>query len=125
MFSITTSGSFDNTRRLIERAQKLDILNVLRECGEQGVSALRSGTPKDSGLAASSWSYRVEQKGHIYSLSWHNTNLENGYPVALMIQYGHGTGTGGWVAGQDYINPAMKPVFDNITDRVWKAVTKA
>ena len=125
MISYSSSGSFDNTRRFLERMKKLSIMDILQECGQMGVAALNENTPKDTSLAANSWSYKVEKRGHIYSISWNNTDVENGYPVAIMIQYGHGTGTGGWVQGQDYINPAMRPVFDNITERVWKAVTTA
>lgn len=90
-----------------------------------GIGALAAATPHDSGLAASSWGYKVENSSGGVSISWTNTDVEGGFPVAIMLQYGHGTGTGGYVAGRDYINPAMKPIFDKIADRVWKAVTSA
>jgi hypothetical protein len=91
----------------------------------EGVNALASATPVDSGLASTSWDYKIEQSKTSCTITWTNTDVENGFPVAIMLQYGYGTGTGGYVQGVDYINPAMKPVFDHIADKVWKAVTSA
>jgi hypothetical protein len=88
-----------------------------------GVSALSSATPKETGLAATSWGFTVSKSGGIYELAWTNSDVENGFPVVIMLQMGHGTGTGGYVQGRDFINPAIKPVFDKIADIVWKAVT--
>lgn len=99
--------------------------NSLDAFAREGVSALISGTPVDSGLAADSWDYEIERSGKMVTIKWTNSNVENGFPVAIMLQYGYGTGTGGYVQGRDYINPAMKPVFDSIADKVWKAVTSA
>jgi len=104
---------------------KLDILSILQRFGEDGIAALSSATPVDSGIAASSWGYEVSRKGSVYSITWTNADVENGFPVAVMIQYGYGTGTGGYVHGQDYINPAIKPVFDRISNEMWKVVTSA
>jgi len=97
----------------------------MNKCGEEGVYALANSTPSDSGLSADSWHYKVEKSGKSYSIAWYNSDVENGFPVAIMLQYGYGTGTGGYVQGQDYINPAIKPVFDKISNDVWKAVTAA
>lgn len=95
----------------------------LESAGAEGVAALAAATPADSGLTASSWSYRIKSTRGTSTIEWYNTNVNGGFEVALALQYGHGTGTGGWVPGRDYINPAMRPVFDRIADRVWKAVT--
>ena len=123
MFSFTDKGSFDNFERFLRNAQKLDITGVLNACGADGVRALSSATPRESGLTANSWYYEVTASRGVYSVIWKNSDIENGFPVAIMLQYGYGTGTGGWVEGRDYINPAIRPIFDKIADRVWKAVT--
>lgn len=125
MISITHKGSFSKTESFLNSALKRDITSILDKYGKLGVSALSKATPLESGRAASSWSYKVERKGSKYSISWYNSDKENGFPVAIMIQYGYGTGTGGYVHGRDYINPAMRPVFDRIADQVWKAVIAA
>ena len=87
--------------------------------------ALSAATPRASGIAAESWYCEVIQTRSGWTIAWSNSNIENGFPVAVMLQYGHGTGTGGWVEGKDYINPALKPIFDQIADKAWKAVTSA
>jgi hypothetical protein len=89
------------------------------------VRALSSATPKDTGRAAISWTFEIKKSSSSIEIGWKNTDVEGGFPVALMIQYGHGTGTGGYISGRDYINPAMRPVFDQIAETVWKAVTSA
>lgn len=118
-------GSFKNTESFLKSMTKLDIPGILASCGQEGVNALEHATPIDSGLAAHSWTYEVTNSGGSYSIAWMNTDVENGFRVVIMLQYGHGTGTGGWVAGRDFINPAIKPVFDKIANKVWKAVTSA
>jgi hypothetical protein len=125
MISLSSSGNFDKTLAWLQKLQKLDIQKICDSEAKKGVAALISATPKDSGLAASSWSYEIERTKTTTTIWWKNTDLENGFPVALMLQYGHGTGTGGWVQGYDYINPAMRPIFDSIADTVWKAVISA
>jgi len=121
----SSSGSFSKTESFLKAMQKLNIAAILDKTGREGVIALSNATPKDSGRAASSWGYRVEKKGDVYTIWWTNSDIENGFPVALMIQFGHGTGTGGYVSGYDYINPAIRPVMDRIAEEVWKAVTSA
>lgn len=121
----TSRGSFNKTERFLAAVGKLDISKVLKNQGEAGVRALSAATPEDSGLAASSWDYEIRQNGRSVSIIWTNSDIESGFPVALMLQYGYGTGTGGYVQGRDYINPVMKPIFDEIADTVWKAVTSA
>ncbi len=101
------------------------ILQVLNAAGREGVSALARATPVDSRLASESWDYKVGAKNGVYSLVWTNSDTENGFPVAIMLQYGYATGTGGYVQGRDYINPAIRPIFDEIENKVWKAVTSA
>lgn len=125
MLSLSSSGSFDETEKFLERLTKLDISTVIVQQAEKGVRALAAATPKDSGRAALSWNYTIEKTKSSVTIYWTNNDLENGFPVALMIQYGHGTGTGGYVQGIDYINPTMRPIFDQIAETVWKAVISA
>lgn len=125
MISASSSGSFNNTQKFLKSMLKLNIAQILEAAGQAGVQALSSATPVDSGLVARSWYYKVEKKGGVYTITWFNSDIENGFPVAIMLQYGHGTGTGGYIQGIDYINPAIKPIFDRISNDVWKAVTSA
>ena len=125
MISFTVSGSFKRTESFLRKVVKLDIMGVLNASGKEGVAALSSATPKETGRAATSWGYETSRKGGLYTITWTNNDIENGFPVVIMLQYGHGTGTGGFVQGQDFINPAMRPIFDRIADKVWKAVTSA
>ncbi len=123
--SFSSSGDFRRTGNWLERLMKADISSALHRYGRQGVDALSKATPQESGLAAASWGYEVTRSGTSWSIYWTNTNIENGFQVVIGLQFGHGTGTGGWVAGQDFINPAIKPVMDRIAADVWKAVTSA
>jgi len=125
MISISSTGSFDQIEKFLQRLAKLDISSIVAREAEKGVAALSRATPHDSGKAANSWSYEVTKTASSITIGWMNSDIENGYPVALMIQYGHGTGTGGYIAGIDYINPAMRPIFDQIAETVWKAVISA
>lgn len=125
MISLSSDGSFDKTERFLHAMQKLNVKKVIDAAAQRGVIALSKATPKESGLAANSWNYVITQSKGFVSIGWTNSDVENGYPVAIMIQYGHGTGTGGWIQGIDYINPAMRPVFDEIAETIWKAVTSA
>lgn len=118
-------GSTDRLEKFLKAAQKLDVGSIVNEQAQIGVRALADATPKDSGLASHTWGYEVIQNGGDVTIYWTNSDIENGFPVAIMLQYGHGTGTGGYVQGRDYINPAIRPVFDQIADAVWKAVTSA
>jgi hypothetical protein len=101
---------------------RLDIRSILEKYGAAGTQALAAATPVSTGLAASSWSHEVVREGRRWTIAWNDTDIENGYPVAIMIQYGHGTGTGGYVQGIDYINPALRPLFIQMADEVWKVV---
>lgn len=109
----------------LRKLSRGEMYNGIESLAQQGVIALESATPVDSGLAAGSWSYRIERKRGSCRIEWLNADVESGFPVVVMLQYGYGTGTGGYVQGRDYINPAIRPVFDSIADKVWKAVTSA
>ena len=118
-----SSGDFSNTEAFLKKLTKMNhIMGVLNAGGRAGVQALAAATPVESGLAADSWGYQVSGSGGNFRITWTNSDVESGFPVAIMLQYGHGTGTGGYVQGRDYINPAMRPIFDKIASDVWKAV---
>lgn len=125
MISATSKGSFRNTEAMLTKLAKMDVRSVITAAAQEGVKALQAATPRDSGLAAESWGVKVAIFKGGARITWTNSDVEGGFPVAIMLQYGHGTGTGGYIAGKDYINPAMQPVFDHIAETVWKAVTSA
>ena len=125
MITFETSGSFKKTESFLASLSKQSIRGTLEKYARQGVSALESATPEESGLTATSWDYEITSSRGSYSIVWTNDNIVSGVPVAILLQYGHGTGTGGYVQGQDFINPAIKPIFDQIAQDVWKAVTNA
>lgn len=125
MISFTSTGSFNNTEAFLKKMSKPNIRSVLDGLARQGVAALSSATPVESGLTASSWTYDIAESGGSWTITWSNTHVVNGVVIAILLQYGHGTGTGGYVAGRDYINPAIRPIFDKIADSVWKVVTSA
>lgn len=125
MITIESSGSFKNTESFLKFITNMNIRSMLNSYGKEGVAALSSATPYASGIAANSWDYEVSVSRKTYTIAWTNSDVENGFPVVIMLQYGHGTGTGGYVQGQDFINPAIRPIFDKISEKVWKAVTSA
>jgi hypothetical protein len=114
MITITQKGSFNNTETYLKRLKEAEAFRVLSKYGSLGVAALSNATPVDSGLTAASWYYTIVVRPGYYSIRWHNHNQRDGIPVAVLIQYGHGTGTGGYVQGRDYIMPAIRPIFDRI-----------
>ena len=120
--TLEASGSYSSTTTWLQRLGRMSIEQQLARYGAKGVKALASSTPVESGKTASSWSYSVTRKGDTWILSWENTNVVRGVPIAIILQYGHVTGTGGWVQGRDYINPAIKPLMDEIADGVWRTV---
>ncbi len=123
MIRATSSGSFTNIRRFADRVRTKQIFSDLNSYGREGVAALSAATPVESGLSASSWKYRVSLNGKRPTIEWYNTHVtENGTPIVILIQYGHGTGTGGYVPGYDFINPVIQPILDKIADNVWKKV---
>ncbi len=124
MVRIKTKGNFNKTHSFLDRMRSRDYLNVLNKYGQMGVDALSAATPIDTGLTASSWGYEIHSSGATSKIVWTNSNVNDGVPIAILIQYGHGTRGGTYVQGIDFINPAMRSVFDNIADAVWKEVTR-
>lgn len=124
MISFRQKGDFSKLNTYFERLREVPRIGILDKYGRQGVAALESATPIDSGLAAHSWGYEIERTSAYTRIIFTNSDIENGFPVAIMIQYGHGTGTGGWVEGRDYINPAIQPIFDKIANEAWREVTR-
>ena len=123
MISFRHKGDFSKADRYLEKLRESVKLGVLDKYGRAGVAALSSSTPVDTGLTANSWFYEIEHSSGSDKIVFNNSNIQNGVPIAIILQYGHGTGTGGWVQGRDYINPAIQPIFDQMTKEVWKEVT--
>ena len=124
MITFREKGDFSKRTRYLERVKEVVKLGDLDKYGRAGVAALASATPVDTGLTASSWYYEISNKNGSAMISFHNSNIQNGVPIAIILQYGHGARNGGWVEGRDYINPAIRPIFDRIADDAWKEVTK-
>lgn len=120
MISLTSKGDFRKTEKFMKNARTKKLMSILKQYGEEGVAALMVATPLDTGRTASSWRYEIKIENNCIRLVFHNDNIQNGVPIAIILQYGHGTGTGGWVEGRDYINPAIQPVFDKIANSAWK-----
>ncbi len=123
MITFRHKGDFSKSMRFLERLKETVKLGDLDKYGREGVAALSSMTPVDSGLTASSWSYEIVRSNGVVKIEFHNSNVNEGVPIAVILQYGHGTGTGGWVEGRDYINPAIQSIFDKIIDDAWREVT--
>lgn len=124
MIKFRQKGDFSKLTRYFERVKEVVKLGDLDKYGREGVAALESATPFDTGLTASSWRYEIDHGKDSVSISFYNDNIQNGVPIAIILQYGHGTRNGGWVQGRDYINPVIRPLFDKIADEAWKEVTK-
>ncbi|MFA5655109.1 MAG: HK97 gp10 family phage protein [Dysgonamonadaceae bacterium] len=124
MISFRQKGDFSKLTRFLERAKEAVRLGDLDKYGREGVAALASATPVDSGQTANSWRYDIVNKQGSATINFHNSNIQNGVPIAIILQYGHGTRNGGWVQGRDYINPAIQPIFDKIVNEAWREVTK-
>ena len=124
MISFRQKGDFSKLTSFLEKAKESVKIGDLDKYGREGVAALSSATPIDSGKTANSWSYEITNKNGSVTISFNNSNIQNGVPIAIILQYGHGTKNGGWVQGRDYINPAIQPVFDEIVDKAWREVTK-
>ena len=125
MITFRQKGDFSKLTRYLERVKEAAKIGDLDKYGREGVAALASATPVDTGKTASSWNYKIERKNGSVAITFNNTNINNGVPIAIILQYGHGTRNGGWVEGRDYINPAIQPIFDRITESAWREVTKA
>ena len=124
MIKIRQKGDFKKLTSFLERAKEVLDIGVLDKYGRKGVAALSSATPVDTGLTASSWFYKIENKNGVAKIEFHNSNIQNGVPIAVILQYGHGTRNGGYVVGRDYINPAIQPVFDELAKNAWKEVAR-
>src|SRR5690349_21666843 len=124
MISLTSSGDFNDTQDFLQRCMSDDPIRTAESFADEGVQRLRDATPEETGLTAAGWYYEVVSEGGSTTIWWKNSHVVDGFNVAVGLQYGHGTGTGGWVEGYDYINPALKPIFDKIADSVWKEVTR-
>lgn len=123
MIKITTKGDWGKTERYLRRMQSSQAFAILDKYGQQGVAALSAATPVDTTETAQSWTYEIVRRKGYYAIHWHNTHMEDGIPIAVILQYGHGTGTGGYVQGRDYIMPAIQPIFDQMINEIWKEVT--
>lgn len=115
-------GNWDHTRKFLKHASKVSIDLILEKYGQKGVDALASATPKATGKTAASWVYKITKTAETLTITWSNTNIVNGVPIAVILQYGHATRNGGYVEGVDYINPAIKPVFEEIARQAWGEV---
>lgn len=124
MITFRQKGDFSKLNGYLEKIKNVVKLGNLDRYGREGVEALSSATPKDSGLTASSWFYEITHEKESVSITFKNSNINKGVPIAIILQLGHGTRNGGWVEGRDYINPAIRPVFDKIADEAWEEVTK-
>ena len=124
MITFRQKGDFSKLSRYLEKVKEAAKVGILDKYGQAGVAALSSATPVESGLTAKSWYYEIEHTKSSAVIRFLNSNVNKGVPIAIILQYGHGTGTGGWVEGRDYINPAIQPIFDKIVEEAWKEVTK-
>ena len=124
MISFRHKGDFSKLTRFLERAKEVVHLGCLDKYGREGVAALASATPVDTGLTADSWYYKITNDGQSAKVTFYNSNIQNGVPIALILQYGHGTRNGGWVQGRDYINPVVQPIFNKLANEAWREVTK-
>lgn len=123
MITFKHEGNFNKTDKFLRRVSLSNYLSIFDKYGKEGVSVLSEATPKDSGETANSWDYKVRRSQKGVSITWTNSNVADGVPIAIILQYGHGTRNGGYVQGRDYINPVLRPVFDRITNDIWREVT--
>lgn len=124
MINFKQKGDFRKTEKFLKKSIGKNYRNLLEKYGQQGVAALSASTPVRTGLTSTSWSYEIIQNGDSISVIWNNSNIHNGVNIALVLQYGHGTKNGGYVRGRDYINPALRPIFDKMADAAWKEVIR-
>lgn len=124
IISYRTEGDLKKTDTFLRKLMKQDLTSILHRYGKKGVEALAAATPVDTGKTAASWDYTVTEGKGTATITWTDSNVNNGVPIALILQYGHGTGTGGYVKGRDYIKPAIRPVLDELTHALWKEVTE-
>lgn len=123
MVVLKQRGNFNNITRFLNKCRVLNVDKILEKYAKKGVEALRNATPRDSGMTAESWGYEIKKNQNGFSITWTNSHIVDGVPIAIIVQYGHATRNGGYVSGQDYINPALRPVFDELTEKLFKEVT--
>lgn len=123
MISVKQEGDFSKTKNYMNKAKEAALMGSIGRFAKDCIKALEKNTPVDTGLTAASWKYKIEKRVDGISLVFYNTNIQNGVPIAIILQYGHGTRNGGWVQGRDYINPALRPLFDKYTKDLWREVT--
>lgn len=123
MITFKHKGDFKKTKKFFDKAKNLQVMDILKRYGQEGVTALAKYTPVESGETAASWDYTITRSHWGYDITWTNSHRHGTANVAILIQYGHGTGTGGYVPPFDYVNPAIKPIFDRIADEIWKEVS--
>ena len=124
MISFRQKGDFKTVSSYLERVKEVFDVGILNRYGEEGVAALSEATPKATGLTAASWQYKIVRTKNAITITFENTNFQNGVPIAIVLQYGHATRNGGYVEGIDYINPALRPIFENIADAAWEEVKR-
>lgn len=124
MITIKTRGGFKKTRKLLKKMEEIDYINLLEKYAIQGVEALSTSTPVDTGKTAASWTYDIRKTKYGLAIVWSNTNVVSGVPIAIILQYGHATRNGGYVEGIDYINPAIKPIFEKLANEAWEEVAR-
>lgn len=124
MIRLTQKGDFSKLNRYLERVKEVVKIGDLNKYGRQGVEAFKAATPVDSGETANSWYYEIKRQNGVVSIEFNNSHINKGVPIAIILQYGHGTNNGGWVEGKDYINPVIQPLFDKIAEDAWKEVVK-
>jgi len=122
MMKLKQKGDWSSTESFLKDAANPNVDHIYHKYGREGVAALALATPKASGLTSQSWDYQIRKKGDKVYIEWLNSNIQNGVNVAILLQYGHGTGTGGYVKGRNYINPALKSIFDKMADDIWREV---
>lgn len=124
MISFKSKGSFKKTYDFMNKGLNPNYMDILERYARQGVTALSSATPKGTGLTSDSWGYEIKRTKNKCTITWYNTNVVDGVPLVVLLQYGHGTANGGWVQGHDFINPALKPIFNRIAEDAWKEVIR-
>ena len=124
MVTITSKGVLSKTYKFLKKLSSKKFLDKLDDYGKEGVAALSAATPVDTGKTAASWGYKITTTTNSITITWTNSNVVKGVPIAIILQYGHGTRNGGWVEGRDYINPAIQPIFEQIKNEIWREVTK-
>ena len=122
MIKLSSTGNFNKTEKFLKRSNNIKL--ELDAYGRKGVAALAAATPVNSGETANSWYYEITKQNSKYTIAFKNSNINNGVPIAIILQYGHGTNNGGWVEGRDYINPAIQPIFDEMAEAAWKEVKR-